>query len=309
LGVLLTIAVIAIAAAGGVAAELRWPDRAASFTRRLLVVSLYTLVPFVVFFNLARAELNADVGIGLALGWIGVLTAAALAWIIGERLLRLPRAATGAVIVCTVVPNSGYLGYPLTASLLGFDAIGEAVVYDIFVAAPSLLLLAFAVGAAFGERAGETVGQRVVAFFTRNPPLYAAIAGLLVPDALAPDALVDVSRGAVVALLPIGFFAVGAILAEEAEEGYLRLGSPLSPPVATAVALRMAVAPGILLLLSLPLIDLPGPYLLLAAMPAGINTLLVAHVYGLDLRLTAQAVAWSTAIAILAALASLVLFP
>jgi predicted permease len=64
----------------------------------------------------------------------------------------------------------------------------------------------------------------------------------------------------------------------------------------------MLVAPGILLLLSLPLIDLPGPYLLLAAMPAGINTLLVAHVYGLDLRLTAQAVAWSTALAVAAAL-------
>ena len=307
MGVLVTVAVIAVASAAGVAAELRWPDRAAAFVRSLLVVSLYTLVPIVVFFNLARAELDADVGIGVGLGWVGVLVAAGLAWLIGTRVLGLSRPAVGAMIVCTLVPNSGYLGYPLTASLLGFDAIGEAVVYDIVVAAPSLLLLAFAVGAAFGARAGESVGDRIVAFFTRNPPLYAAIAGLLAPDALAPDALVDASRVAVVALLPIGFFAVGAILAEEAEEGYFRLGSPLSPPVATAVALRMAVAPGILLALSLPLIDLPGPYLLIAAMPAGINTLLVAHVYGLDLRLTAQTVAWSTALAVAAVLVWLAL--
>jgi hypothetical protein len=40
-------------------------------------------------------------------------------------------------------------------------------------------------------------------------------------------------------------------------------------------------------------------------MPVGINTLLVGHVYGLDLRLAAQAVAWSTAIAVVAAVASL----
>ena len=160
-------------------------------------------------------------------------------------------------------------------------------------------------GAAFGEDAGEGPRERVVAFFTRNPPLYAAIAALIVPDALAPDALVDASRAAVVALLPIGFFAVGAILAEEAEEGYLTLGSPFRPPVSVAIALRLVVAPGLLLLLSLPLIDLPGPYLLLAAMPCGINTLLIAHVYGLDLKLSAQAVAWSTAIAVIAALASL----
>jgi hypothetical protein len=56
------------------------------------------------------------------------------------------------------------------------------------------------------------------------------------------------------------------------------------------------------LLLSLPFIDLPGPYLLLAAMPCGINTLLVAHVYGLDSKLAARAVAWTTGIAVVGAL-------
>ena len=63
--------------------------------------------------------------------------------------------------------------------------------------------------------------------------------------------------------------------------------------------------PALLLALSAPLIDLPGPYLLLAAMPCGINTLLVAHVYGLDLKITAQAITWSTAIAVAGALLSL----
>jgi hypothetical protein len=219
--------------------------------------------------------------------------------------MGLPPASHGALIVCVLVANTGYLGYPLCASLLGFDSLGQAIAYDILVSAPALLLVGFAVGAAFGDRAGEGPRERVVAFFTRNPPLYAAIAALLAPDALAPDSLVDASRVAVIALLPIGFFAVGAILAEEAEEGYLTLGSPLRPPVSVAIALRLLVAPGLLLLLSLPLIDLPGPYLLLAAMPCGVNTLLVAHVYGLDLRLAAQAVAWSTTIVVMAALASL----
>ena len=100
------------------------------------------------------------------------------------------------------------------------------------------------------------------------------------------------------AILPLGFFAVGAVLAEEAEEGELRVPPPLTPPVATAVAARLALAPGLLFLLALPLIDLPGPYLLLAAMPCGINTMIVTHAYGLDLRVTAEAVAWSTVIAV-----------
>ena len=183
------------------------------------------------------------------------------------------------------------------------------MVYDIAVPAPSLLLLGFGTGAAFGTRAGEGIKQRIVAFFTRNPPLYAAIAALLVPDSLAPDVLVNVSRGVVIALLPIGFFAVGRGAGRGGRgESTSELGSPLDPPVAAAIGLRLLIAPGLLLLLSLPFIDLPGPFLLIAAMPCGINTLLVAHVYGLDSRLAAQAIAWTTAIAVVAAIAAQVVW-
>lgn len=304
MGVLLTIVAILVAGSAGVAAERRWPDRAVGAARRALVISLYTLVPFVTFFNLARVQLNADLGGGLVIGWVAILAATGIAWLTGTRLLRLERPSTGSLLTGTLVPNSGYLGYPLTASLLGFHALGQAVVYDIVVVAPCLLLLGFGTGAAFGTRAGEGLRERVIAFVTRNPPLYAAIAALIAPDSLAPDALVDVSRGMVIALLPIGFFAVGAVLAEEVEERTLELGSPFHPPVGAAILLRLVIAPGLLFVLSLPFIDLPGPYLLLAAMPCGINTLLVAHVYGLDAKLAAQAVAWTTAIAVTAALAA-----
>ena len=293
---------IAVSASAGVAAEQRWPATAVSWARRLLVISLYTLIPFVVFFNLDRAHLNADLAGGLVTGWVAILSAVGLAWVAGSRLLRLARPSTGTLISTTAVPNSGYLGYPLTASLLGFHALGQAVVYDVIVVSPCLLLIAFGAGASFGTRAGESPRERAIAFFTRNPPLYAAIAAVIAPASFAPDVLVDISRGMVIALLPIGFFAVGAVLAEEAEEGTLELGSPFSPPIGAAILLRLAIAPGLLLLLSLPFIDLPGPYLLLAAMPCGVNSLLVSHVYGLDAKLAAQAVAWTTAIAVAAAL-------
>lgn len=302
MGVLLTVAAIVVSGSAGIAAERRWPAQAVGWARRSLVISLYTLIPFVVFFNIARIHLNADLGGGLVIGWIAILIAAGLAWVTGQGLLRLQRPSTGTLITGTLVPNSGYLGYPLCASLLGFHALGEAVVYDVVVSGPCLLLLGFGVGASFGRRAGEGVRARAIAFFTRNPPLYAAVAALIAPDSLAPGVLVDVSRGAVIALLPIGFFAVGAVLAEEVEERTLEFGSPLRPPLGSAILLRLVVAPGLLLALSLPFIDLPGPYLLLAAMPCGVNTLLVAHVYGLDSRLAAQAVAWTTAIAVVAAL-------
>jgi predicted permease len=267
---------------------------------------LYVLLPPVVFFNLAASEIDIDHGIGLALGIAAVSLAALLAWWLASRVLRLPRHRTGAVVCAVLSVNTGYLGYPLTVALLGRDQLSTAVLYDVLVTGPCLLLGAFAVGAAFGTRAGEGPRERVGAFFTRNPPLYAAVAGLLAPQALAPPLLVDISQALIVAILPLGFFAVGATLAENAEHGELPLPPPLTRPVAVALVSRLAVAPALLMLLAMPFIELPAAYRLLSAMPSGLNSLVIAHAYGLDMEVTAEAVTWSTGIVVLAALGSLV---
>jgi predicted permease len=54
----------------------------------------------------------------------------------------------------------------------------------------------------------------------------------------------------------------------------------------------------VLLGLSTLLIDVPAPYLVQAAMPTGVNTLVVAHAYGLDRRIAAGAIAWTTTIVV-----------
>jgi predicted permease len=298
--VIAIVATVILASAAGIAAERRYGGRAGIASRRALLFVLYVVLPPVTFFNLVGADLDADVGIGILASYLALGGAVAIAWLLAGRLLRLERPAVGAVLCCTLVANTGYLGYPMVAALLGLDSLSEAVVYDILVSAPAVLLGAFAVGAAFGSRAGEGAGARVRAFFLRNPALYAAIAALFAPDSLAPETIVDISRIVIVAILPIGFFAVGAALAEEAEEGAVPVPPRLDAPVAVAVGVRLAIAPVLLYLIALPLIDLPGPYLLLAAMPCGINSLIVAHAYGLDLRITASAIAWSTAIAVAA---------
>jgi len=294
--------VLAICAstAAGVWAEHRYTGRAGPATRRALIVVLYAVLPPVTFFNLVDANLSGDAGAGIVLALVSLALLALLTWAIGERLMRLERPATGALISCELVVNTGYLGLAVVAALRGFDALGEAVAYDILVSSPALLLGAFAVGAAFGEKSGDGARERLLAFLTRNPPLYAAIAALLAPGSLAPELAVDASRIAVIALLPVGFFAVGATLAEDAEEGRIGLPPRLDGPVAVAVALRLLAGPALLLALSAPLIDLPETYLLLAAMPCGLNTMIVAHAYGLDLRIAAGAIAWSTAIGVAA---------
>lgn len=305
MGVLLTAAAIVIATAVGVWSERRWPQGAAQAARQALLAILYVLLPPVIFFNLASAEVDLDHGVGLGLGIVANTLTSLLAWWVASRVLKLARNQVGAVICAVLVVNTGYLGYPLTVALLGRDQLSTGVLYDVLVSGPCLLLGAFAVGAAFGTKAGESTRRRIAAFFTRNPPLYAAIAGLIAPKALAPDALVDATQALIIVILPIGFFAVGATLAEGAEHGELPMPPPLTRPVALALVSRLAIMPALLMLLAAPLIDLPASYRLMSAMPTGINAMVVSHAYGLDNRIVAETIVWSTAVVVVAALVSL----
>jgi predicted permease len=54
----------------------------------------------------------------------------------------------------------------------------------------------------------------------------------------------------------------------------------------------------LLLALAAPFIDLPEPFILLAAMPAGLHIVALAHAYGLDLSYAASAIVWTTMVAV-----------
>jgi malate permease and related proteins len=224
MGVLLTAFLIVAGTGVGVGAEHRYPTAAVALARRFLRVILYVLVPIVIFCNLAKASISLENAVGLGLGWVTLTLVTLVAWFVASRVLKLPREQVGAVMVCALVANTAYLGYPLTVALLGHDHLATGVLFDVLVSGPALLLGAFGVGAAFGNRAGEGIKERAKAFLTRNPPLYAAILGLLVPRGLVPTGVVDASQVLAIAVLPIGFFAVGATLAEGAEHGEPRPG-------------------------------------------------------------------------------------
>jgi predicted permease len=295
-----TLAMIASVTAG-VGAERRWGDGARAASGRLLDVMLFAALPFVAFFSMASLHLTAGVGLGLAVGYAELAVVTTLAWIAGTRLLRLPRPSVGALMCVVALANTGYLGVALVAALMGGDQVGAAIAWDVTVSGPMLFLVAFAIGATLGTRAGDTPRQRLRAYLVRNPPVLAVVAGLFAPSALAPHGLVHAAHVVAVALIVPGFFALGVNLMHEREDGVLAFPPPLTPAVATALGLRLLLAPALVLLAWLVVPGIPHAYLVQAAMPSGINSLLVAHAYGLDLRLTAAAVAWSTLIVVVVA--------
>ena len=286
----------------GVLSERKTGESSRQLARGILTTMLFVLVPFESFFNIAHLRLTAGVGVGIGLAYVVIAIVGVGAWMIARRVFALAP-ASAATFVCTViVANTGYLGLPLIATVLGTGQLPTAVAYDTLVSGPILLLGGFGLGAAFGTHAGSTPRERGRAFLGRNPPLLAVIAGLLAPASVAPEALVQAAHIVVYSLLPLGFFVLGVNLQTAAEQGLLTLAKAQRAPVAGAIALRMLAIPTLLLGFS-RIVVLPHAYLLQAAMPCGINTLVIAHAYGLDLRLASSTIAWSTVFAVLTTIA------
>ena len=299
---LLVALAIAVSVAAGIGAERRYGERAQDATKRVITVLLWVVLPFVTFFTLTRLEVDAGVGVGLLLAYAELAVVGLVAYLVATRVLHLSRPSTGALIVVVALANTGYLGIPLVGALLGSDALGAAIAFDTVVSGPMFFVAGFAIGAAFGTSAGETKRERLRAFVVRNPPLVALVASQLAPDALDPDVLVDAAQVLAYAVLPVGFFILGVNLAAESEDGSLPFPPPFDAAIGTALALRLAAAPLLMLGLVALTVRVPDAYLVQAAMPSGINSLVVAHAYGLDLRLISAALAWSTGIVIAAAL-------
>jgi predicted permease len=289
--------VIAAATAIGVGAEHRLADGATRAAGRLMSLVLWFVLPVAAFFNLAALHFDAKIGAGLVFAYVAFAVTVALAYLMGTYVLKLSRPSVGALMCVAGCGNTGYLGLPFNAALFGFDHLGTAVVYDVLVSSTLLVTVGFSIGAAFGTVAAAP-RERARAFIARNPPLWATVAGLLAPEALAPDVLVDASRILVFAVLPIGFFAVGVTLSREAEEGAAKFPPPMNTRVATGIALKLLVLPGILLALAALISDVPDTYPVQAAMATAINTMVIADEYGLDRALTAAVIAWTTALVV-----------
>lgn len=297
----LVAAVVIVSTGLGLVFE-RHNDRAPAVARGVLALMLYVLVPFVSFVNIAHLRITAGAGAGLVFAYLAIGAAGLLAWLVARGPLGLDRPGQGALICSVILVNTGYLGLPMTVALLGGHALSSAVAYDQLVSGPMMFVIGFGVGAAFGTRSGNRGSTRLKAFLVRNPPLLAVIAGLIAPASAAPPALVHASHVVVAALLPLGFLTVGVNLsAERRAEGAPLIELP-DRRVVFAVLLRLFGPVSILAVISATIVALPKAYLLLAAMPTAVNSLIVGHAYGLDQRLIATIIVWSTVTVLLVGL-------
>ncbi|MGX6449516.1 hypothetical protein ACVU7I_15835 [Patulibacter sp. S7RM1-6] len=162
------VAVMVAATLAGAGAERRWAGAAQRASRATMGLLLAWVLPLVYFVLVSRVHVDVTLVSGLLAGYATMALCGTAAWFGASRVLRLPPATVGAVILAVIVANTGYFGLPLVRTVLGGDELGPAVAWDSLVAGPMFFVAAFAVGAAPGRPRTTRPSRRAPSWRSRR---------------------------------------------------------------------------------------------------------------------------------------------
>ena len=266
--------------------------------RAINLLVMYAFYPGLAYHVVSHARFGADFYWVPLYTWVGLLIAAALAWLVFARsglFPQLARRQLGALIIACSFGNILSIGLSVLQPLYGDEAARFAVYADIL--GVSMLFWSFGAGLAsvWGEVEGGGDGFSLATFlrsFSRLPPVWAFAAGFAVNLLGLPNPIV-IDRTAEL----LGQAAVPAML--------LTIGMSLSPAalrkrpglLAVACLLKLVLMPALVAALCLPFLgrsELSVSIILLAGMPTMMATVMLSERYGLDTELLASVLVATT---------------
>ena len=265
-----------------------FPDGAAD---TLNLVVLYVCLPAAILVYVPRLRFDpALVGL-VAVPWLLALAAWVALRLLAPRM-RLRRDELGALLMCTMLGNTSFIGYPMIQALLGDEALPYAVVYDQFGTFVMLSTVGLVVLARYG---GEPPpGVRDIALrIVRFPPVWALVFGLtLMPE--QPPAWIATALGQLASvMLMLVMLAVGMTI-------QLRLPRDEVGPLALGLSLKLVLLPALALGLALGFGlqgDMRQVAVLESAMPTMVTAAALAISHGLAPRLAAALVGYGIVLA------------
>ncbi len=251
-------------------------------------LTLYLLVPSLIFDAMYRAEYSREGLVGLTLGFALTYFLLFLAIAGTGKLLRLPPEAAKGLLVCSLFPNSGNMGLSLVYFALGEEGLRRAVVYFILSS-----VVMFGLGPAFIRGGGLREGLR---FTLRLPLFYALLLGLSL-KALGislPFRLDEGVRLMGQAAIPVLLLTLGM------QMGQTRFQVGAFEGVASFLRLVLAplLAYGVGILLGLPRLE-HQVLVLQSATPVAVNAFLLTREFGQGATRVARSVVVSTFLAFL----------
>jgi len=254
--------------------------------RTLSSLVMNVLSPCLVFSSLVSSQLPGEelVELGaftlLSIAMMGVLSFGL------SRLARFSRSQAIATMIAVMFVNGGNYGLTLNNLRFGEEGLSRAIVYY-----TTSTLIVFTAGI-FIASMGQMKWQEAVSRLFRLPPVYAAVAAVIVYslDIAVPDPLMAGLKVAGAGAIPVMIIVLGMQLADLNGLSDLRLAIP-------AVLLRMLVGP-LIGLLSATLIGLEGlgrsTSIIEASMPTAVFAIVLATEFDLQPRIVTSIVLLST---------------
>lgn len=299
----LDVALLAVALVAGLALQRLAPGD--GVRRRTWLAYFWTVTPLVVFHAFSRVPLDRELGLALAAAVLCSWTVVGLAFLYA-RSVSDARDEQGALVLGAGFPNTGFIGYPLAQLAFGADGLALMVLYDRLSYVVPVTAVTNTIARLHGRAGRPTTWRARVRVALTNPPLWAA--GVAVALRLAevdPGSAMDaVGDGAAHAVGPAGFLLLGlALPLERPSHSRGEVGR-----VAGALAIRFGAAPLVLLGFGAALgVDLPGAFVLAAALPCAFHILILARVYDLRPGLVRLLVVASTVPAVVAVVSGVAL--
>jgi predicted permease len=257
--------------------------------RALSSVSLFVLLPSLIFYSLSTTEVTF--GEALPVIVIVFLTTGTL-WLFGlgvSRLRRLDRDEESFLLLTTMFVNAGNMGMPVALYAFGQRGLDLAV---IGVLVMNSLMNTVAIYYASRHRGGRRAAVRTVFSL---PAIYAAAAALIMRGPLhltLPTVLLDPIRLLGLATIPVAQLLLGIQLAKARDRVSAHISGVIAPNL-----IRLLLGPGIAFAYAL-LFGFHGLAakiaILLSGMPTAVNIAIFTTEFGLLPRRTATAVFTST---------------
>ncbi len=259
--------------------------------RPLNNIIIYVGLPAFIFRAVHEAALSWALARVVAVAWVTFLVMLGVSWL-AAKALKLPPTLAGAFILTSALGNTGYIGYPATAALLGDKAVTDAVFYDVFGTVFALVIVGLCVAQHYG--AADDIGRvnplREIVTFPAVIALFVALLLRPVTMPLLVSQGIDLCANLVA---PLIMLAVGISLRPGAvKESSLALGAQAGLKLIIAPAIALAVG-----LLTIGRVPALNAAVLEASMPAMMLTLPIGGRFELDTDFVASAIFVSTAAA------------
>lgn len=258
--------------------------------RALNAVIICVGLPAFVFKAVHGAAVGVSALYAVGIAWL-VFAAVLGVALLASRVLGLEGGRKGAFLLASSLGNTGYIGYPLTAALLGPAAVPVAVFYDVFGTVMQLVLVGFALARRFGNRQVQRARLGVLGELVTFPALLAAVLAIVLSPVPVPKPVSDWLGLLASMVAPLIMLSVGISLRPRAiVHGATQLG--------VVTALRLVLAPLLAALVTGLFVADPAAHrtaVLEAGVPTMMLTLAVGERFGLDNDFIAAAVFVTTA--------------